>query len=177
MLARQISPMEQAIAETEGKASGEERGKIVGGVPAARGAYPFQVALFTTANGKDGMMCGGSLITMQWVLTAAHCITKAAENDAPYPATMVNVFAGGLTFGEGDRVRAARVIVHPRYTSRGLMANDIALLELERPIERYQRRKADHARVRRRRLRAGHAGEAARLGQDHRRRRILEGAA
>ena len=62
----------------------EERGKIVGGVPAARGAYPFQVALFTTANGKDGMMCGGSLINMKWVLTAAHCITKAAENDAPY---------------------------------------------------------------------------------------------
>ena len=133
-LAGKMSPMDQAMAEIDGKASGEERGKIVGGVPAARGAYPFQVALFTTANGKDGMMCGGSLINMKWVLTAAHCITKAAENDAPYPATMVNVFAGGLSFGEGDRVRAARVIVHPRYTSRGLMANDIALLELERPI-------------------------------------------
>ena len=134
LLAGRASPMDQAMAEIEGKAAGEERGKIVGGVPAARGAYPFQVALFTTANGKDGMMCGGSLINMKWVLTAAHCITKAAENDAPYPATMVNVFAGGLSFGEGDRVRAARVIVHPRYTSRGLMTNDIALLELERPV-------------------------------------------
>ena len=96
MLDGKMSPMDQAMAEIEGKATGEERGKIVGGVPAARGAYPFQVALFTTANGKDGMMCGGSLINMKWVLTAAHCITKAAENDAPYPATMVNVFAGGL---------------------------------------------------------------------------------
>lgn len=134
LLAGKTSPMDQAMAEIEGKATGEERGKIVGGVPAARGAYPFQVALFTTANGKDGMMCGGSLINMKWVLTAAHCITKAAENDAPYPANMVNVFAGGIAFGEGDRVRAARVIVHPRYTSRGLMANDIALLELERPV-------------------------------------------
>ena len=134
MLDGKMSPMDQAMAEIEGKETGEERGKIVGGVPAARGAYPFQVALFTTANGKDGMMCGGSLINMKWVLTAAHCITKAAENDAPYPATMVNVFAGGLSFGEGDRVRAARVIVHPRYTSRGVMANDIALIELERPV-------------------------------------------
>jgi secreted trypsin-like serine protease len=133
VLAGKVSPMDQAMAEIEGKTS-EERGKIVGGVPAARGVYPFQVALFTTANGKEGMMCGGSLINVKWVLTAAHCITKAAENDAPYPATMVNVFAGGLSFGEGDRVRAARVIVHPGYTSRGLMANDIALLELERPV-------------------------------------------
>jgi secreted trypsin-like serine protease len=129
-----MSPMDQAMAEIEGKATDEERGKIVGGVPAQRGAYPFQVALFTTANGKEGMMCGGSLVTMKWVLTAAHCITKAAENDAPYPAGMINVFAGGLGFGEGDRVRAARVIVHPGYTSKGLMANDIALLELERPV-------------------------------------------
>ncbi len=134
VLAGRPSPMETAIAETERKSTGEERGKIVGGVPAARGAYPFQVALFTTANGRDGMMCGGSLVTMKWVLTAAHCITKAAEADAPYPAEMVNVFAGGIAFGEGDRVKAARVIVHPGYTSRGLIANDIALLELERPV-------------------------------------------
>ena len=134
MLEGKTSPMDQAMAEIDGKDAGEERGKIVGGVPAARGAYPFQVALFTTANGKDGMMCGGSLINMKWVLTAAHCITKAAENDAPYPASMINAFAGGLSFGEGDRVRAARVIVHPGYSSRGVMANDIALLELERPV-------------------------------------------
>lgn len=134
LLAGKVSPMDQAMAEIEGKPTDDARGKIVGGVPAARGAYPFQVALFTTANGKDGMMCGGSLVNMKWVLTAAHCITKAAEADAPYPAGMVNIFAGGIAFGEGDRVRAARVIVHPQYTSRGLMANDIALLELERPV-------------------------------------------
>ena len=134
MFEGRASPMEQAIAEAAGADSGEERGKIVGGVPAARGAYPFQVMLFTTANGKDGSLCGGSLINPKWVLTAGHCVTKAAENDAPYPANMINVFAGGIAFGEGDRVRAARVIVHPGYTSRGAIANDIALLELERPV-------------------------------------------
>jgi secreted trypsin-like serine protease len=130
------TPMDIALAETRGgdASAVEERGKIVGGVPATRGAYPFQVAIFTTANGRNGMMCGGSLINMQWVLTAGHCITKADEGDKPYPADMINVFAGGISFGEGDRVKAKRVIVHPNYTSRGLMANDLALLELERPV-------------------------------------------
>jgi secreted trypsin-like serine protease len=128
------SPMELAIAETEGKPAAEEAGKIVGGVPAAKGAYPFQVALFTTANGREGMICGGSLINMKWVLTAAHCVTNRAANNAPYPAQMVNVFAGSVNFAEGDRVRAARVVVHPQYNAAANFANDIALLELERPI-------------------------------------------
>jgi hypothetical protein len=77
------TPMDIALAETRGgdASAVEERGKIVGGVPVARGAYPFQVALFTTANGRNGMMCGGSLINMQWVLTAGHCITKADDGD------------------------------------------------------------------------------------------------
>jgi secreted trypsin-like serine protease len=134
LLDGKTSPMDQAMAEIEGKSTDEERGKIVGGVPAVKGAYPFQVMLFTTANGKDGSLCGGSLVTNKWVLTAAHCLTKPAENDAPYPANMVNVFAGGIAFGEGDRIKAARVIIHPGYSSRGSLPNDIALIELERPV-------------------------------------------
>ena len=164
MLDGKMSPMDQAMAEIEGKAAAEERGKIVGGVPAERGAYPFQVALFTTANGKDGMMCGGSLINMKWVLTAAHCITKAAENDAPYPATMVNVFAGGLSFGEGDRVpggarNRAPALYQPRIDDERHRAARAGAAG-----ERFERRQADHDRLRGKRQSGGHAGEAARLG-------------
>ncbi len=135
VFAGKMSPMQAALADIEGKNASEERGKIVGGVPAAKGAYPFQVAIFTTANGRDGIMCGGSLIAMQWVLTAAHCMTKSDEGDKPHPVEQVNVFAGGIVFGDGDRVKAKRIVVHPQYTSVGLIANDIALIELERPVQ------------------------------------------
>ena len=44
--------------------------RIVGGQEATPHSYPFQVALFI----GEGYFCGGSIISDQWILTAAHCI-------------------------------------------------------------------------------------------------------
>lgn len=43
--------------------------RIVGGHICADGAWPWQVALFL-----DGyQVCGGSLISNKWILSACHC--------------------------------------------------------------------------------------------------------
>jgi secreted trypsin-like serine protease len=44
--------------------------QIIGGEEASLGQFPWQV--FITTDGVS--ICGGSLIRVQWVLTAAHCI-------------------------------------------------------------------------------------------------------
>lgn len=48
-------------------------GKVVGGEDGEQGEWCWQVALINSLN---QYLCGAALIGTQWVLTAAHCVTK-----------------------------------------------------------------------------------------------------
>uniref|UniRef100_A0A672RVW1 Peptidase S1 domain-containing protein n=1 Tax=Sinocyclocheilus grahami TaxID=75366 RepID=A0A672RVW1_SINGR len=47
--------------------------KIVGGGRAKAGAWPWQVSIHVVGFGHH---CGGTLITKDWVLSAAHCFQR-----------------------------------------------------------------------------------------------------
>ncbi|KAI1903696.1 hypothetical protein AGOR_G00029880 [Albula goreensis] len=99
--------------------------RIVGGQTANRGAWPWQVSL----QARFQHLCGGSIITPEWIVTAAHCVAELSD-----PSEWT-VFAGYLTQSEmnsqpGNRVQ--RIITH-NFDSE-TKNNDIALMKLMRPL-------------------------------------------
>jgi len=46
--------------------------RIVGGNQAVSGSWPWQVALTRSTNAFP--FCGGSIISTNWIITAAHCV-------------------------------------------------------------------------------------------------------
>ncbi|KAM6429692.1 acrosin-like [Rhynochetos jubatus] len=120
--------------------------RVVGGTAAQPGAWPWIVSIQDPWESGTGHICGGSLISPQWVLTAAHCWPHAAASKQP-PARhslclrhiwmwRVVIGATHLTrLGPEAQVRYVhRLLVHERY-SNITQTNDIALLELDQPVQ------------------------------------------
>jgi hypothetical protein len=104
--------------------------KITGGTDALISEFPWQIYL--TA---DIYSCGGSIISNQWIVTAAHCVLSDAGT--VIPSSKIAVKAGANNpFGssEGTVYQAAQVIVHENY-NHSTNANDIALIRLTSSID------------------------------------------
>ncbi|MFH1329345.1 MAG: trypsin-like serine protease [Actinomycetota bacterium] len=107
--------------------------RIVGGTEVdPPGKYPFIGALVFAAEPDTywGQFCAGTLIDPWWVLTAGHCVSFAAVDDA----SEIDVMVGrhDLRNGtDGERIGVADIYRHPGYDNQTL-ANDLALLRLER---------------------------------------------
>jgi len=65
------------VCGVKGTARGRDReGRVVGGEDGEPAEWCWQVALINSLN---QYLCGGALIGTQWVLTAAHCVTKCVH--------------------------------------------------------------------------------------------------
>src|SRR5918996_4623734 len=114
-------PVDQATKRLEQGLAAEEPGttaKIVGGITAPAGKFPFQTALIVsrTPEGSEhlGQFCGGSLIAPEGVLTPAHCGpgTEPGEVDIYVGSSVLP--SGGPSSGAAGGVRSAvdEIVVH-----------------------------------------------------------------
>ncbi|KAJ3649445.1 hypothetical protein Zmor_021187 [Zophobas morio] len=97
--------------------------RIINGDQAAQGQFPWQVALFFDSR-EGSWFCGGSIISEEWILTAGHCVNGADS------ATIVS---GSTDAYGGDISESSRLVLHKDY-DEDLLANDIGLVRLSRPL-------------------------------------------
>ncbi len=98
--------------------------RIVGGVPATPGEWPWMVSL---SGENNEHYCGASLIAPGWVLSAAHCF----DNNSPQ-GLFVRIGLQNQDDTEGvERIAVTQIILHERFNEM-TMDNDIALVRLGR---------------------------------------------
>ncbi|XP_053689216.1 brachyurin-like [Sabethes cyaneus] len=122
--------MRQMTLELKDLPRHRPEGRIVGGYVATPGQFPYQVALVSQFP-EGGALCGGSVLSANFILTAAHCVDQAS--------------GGTVILGAQDRTDAAEagqvripfvqsgIYYHQEWTPE-LIRNDIATVRMQSPV-------------------------------------------
>jgi trypsin len=92
---------------------------IVGGADASIEDYPYQIGLLSDGS----LICGGSIIGSQYIVTAGHCTYGAS-------ASSLSIRVGSSSSSSGGQViQVSSITVHPDY-NENTVDNDISILTL-----------------------------------------------
>ena len=97
------------------------------------GKWPWMAMVMQkTHRGTFEQTCGGSLISPEWVLTAAHCVETVKKSE------YIRVRLGTHSRTSIDRytqeISVKDVYVNQQYNRGAKYDNDVALLRLKRPV-------------------------------------------
>jgi len=122
-----------AAFETCGKKGSD--GRIVNGLPAGHGEFPWQISLRFApyAYFKRQHICGGTLIAPGWVLCAAHCF-GSSKNPSKF-----RVRVGEWHIKDDDNtekdMQVSKIFVHEQYNTPHQIEHDVALIKLASAVD------------------------------------------
>ncbi|KAK3098242.1 hypothetical protein FSP39_017537 [Pinctada imbricata] len=107
----------------------DPRLRVVGGDPAVEGEWPWQVSFGDVGGGH---FCGGTLISNQWIISAAHCFERKVPEDV---TVILGEHHQEFESGNEKFAKIDKVIMHPDYSRVHGLPNDIALVKLTSPVD------------------------------------------
>jgi len=98
--------------------------KLVNGIPTNIELYPYAISIRT----YNHHMCGGSIISPQHIITAAHCVYPLLH-DASLRQS-ITVVSGTSTLSSGGSIhKVANMYAHERYSPYGY-GHDIGIIKV-----------------------------------------------
>lgn len=111
---------------------------IVNGEDTYQGQFPWHAALYLSEIGSLKYICGGSLVSMSSIVSAAHCVTHQKSKRAINTEKLL-VYLGKQNLqkwtGIEQDAKVAEIIVNPEYNPESFFG-DIAVLKLKEVLTR-----------------------------------------
>ncbi|KAK2903686.1 hypothetical protein Q8A67_008399 [Cirrhinus molitorella] len=109
--------------------AGSRETRIIGGTEAAKGQWGWQTSLHF--RGKH--MCGGSIVSPHWVITAAHCFMQyGMKLESDWIVVVDTVILSDPS--QGKRYHIQQILLHPQFSKEN-NDYDLCLLRTQTEIE------------------------------------------